>query len=169
MELVSADFTFVNEFIFRDPAKIMKIVRAFRIHTFVNTEEFTVFLGNQGITTVRAGKPERCGNNVTGGESLTAYFTLVLSIATIIVVDEMVRSSTEGTDGILRDSFSVSALNRFYCFSVLPFIVFEKELPVLFDKRFHDRKLIDFKSLVFRRVGIIKSPLLKMDISANKI
>lgn len=48
-------------------------------------------------------------------------------------------------------------------------VVFQKELPVLFDERFHDRKLVNFKLLVLWRVGIIESPLLERNISADKI
>ncbi len=60
----------------------------------MNTKEFTVFLGNKSIATMRTGKPERCCNNFTGAEGLTTDFTLILSVATIIVIDEMVWRTT---------------------------------------------------------------------------
>ena len=44
-----------------------------------------------------------------------------------------------------------------------------KELPVLPDKRFDDREFIYFEFLVLWRMGIIKSPLFKRDISADEI
>ena len=53
--------------------------------------------------------------------------------------------------------------------TILPLIVFEKELPVLFDKGFDDREFIHFEFWVLRRMGIIKSPLFKRNISANKV
>ena len=60
----------------------------------MNTEEFTVFFGNQGIATMRAGKAESCSNNFTGGEGLTADFALVLTIASIVVVNVMMWGTT---------------------------------------------------------------------------
>ena len=48
-------------------------------------------------------------------------------------------------------------------------IVFEEKLPVLSDKGFDDRKFINFKFLVFGGMGLIKGPLFKRDISADKV
>jgi len=69
----------------------MKIVRAFGIHTFVYTEEFTIFLGNKGVAAMRAGESERSGNHFTGAEGLPADFALILTVTTIVVIDVMVR------------------------------------------------------------------------------
>lgn len=74
--------------------KIVEIVRAFGIDTFVYAEELAVFLGNQSIAAMRTGKPEWSGDVFAGAEGLPADFALVLAIATIVVVDEMVRSAT---------------------------------------------------------------------------
>ena len=60
-------------------------------------------------------------------------------------------------------------MNRLEWFTILPVIVFEKELPVLLDKGFDDREFIHFKFLVLWRMGIIESPLFERDISADKI
>ena len=147
----------------------MKIVRAIKISTFMYTEEFTVFLGNKGIATVRAGKPERRGDNITGRECLTADFALVLPVATVVVIDEVMRSTTEWTDGIFGNGFTIAALNRFDCFTILPLVVFKKELPVLFDKGFDDRKFINLEFLILWGMGIVKSPLFQRNISANKV
>ena len=59
----------------------------------MNAEEFTVFLCNQSITTMRAGKSERCCNNLAGREGLSTDFALVLPLATIVIIDKMVRST----------------------------------------------------------------------------
>ena len=56
-------------------------------------EKFPVFLGNKSITTVRADKPEWCCDKFAGAEGLPTDLALVLTIATIVVVDEMVRST----------------------------------------------------------------------------
>ena len=129
-------------------SKIMEIVRTFGIDTFMDTEEFTVFLGSQSVTAMRADKAYRSCNDFTGTEGLTTDLALVLSIAAIVVVDEMVWSTTERTDGIFRNGFTIATLNRLEEFSVLPLIVLQKELPVLFDKGFNDRELIDFEFLI---------------------
>lgn len=81
----------------------------------------------------------------------------------------MMRCPTERIDAVLENRFSISALKLFYFFLILIFVVFEKKLPVLFNERFYDRKLMDFKLLVLWRVGIVECPLFERDISANKI
>lgn len=73
--------------------KAVEIIRAFGAYTFMYAEEFTVFLGSQGISTVRTGKAERCCNDFTGAEGLTADFALVLAITAVIIIDVMVRGA----------------------------------------------------------------------------
>ena len=131
-------------------------------------EKFPVFLGNKSIATVRANKPEWCCNELAGAESLPTDLTLVLAIAPVIVIDEMVRGTAKWTDGIFGNGFTIAPLNRFERFGILPLIVLEKKLPVLFDKGFDDREFIHFKFLVLWRMGIIERPLLERDISADK-
>ena len=63
----------------------------------------------------------------------------------------------------------ITASNRFERLTIFPVIVFKKELPVLFDKWFNNRKFIHFEFLIFRRMGIIECPLFERDISADKI
>ena len=118
---------------------------------------------------MRAGKSDGSCNNFTGAEGLTTDFALVLSVATIIVIDVMVRSTTQRADGILGNGFAVTTLNRLNWFAVFPVIVFQKELLVLFDKRFYNRELVNLKLLVLWRVRIIESPLFQRYISANKV
>ena len=60
----------------------------------MNAEKLTVFLGNEGIATMRAGEAERCRNNLAGTESLTADFALELTVTAIIIVNEMMWSTT---------------------------------------------------------------------------
>ena len=116
----------------------------------MNTKEFTVFLGNKCVATMRTGKSEWCCNNFTGAEGLTTDFTLILAVTTIVIVDEMVRCTTQRADGISGNEFTIAALNGFESFTVLPPVVFEKELPVLLNKGSNDRELIDFEFLIFR-------------------
>ena len=73
--------------------KMVEIVRAFGIDTFVYAEEPAVFLGNQGITTMWTDKPEGSGDHFAGCESLTADLALVLTVSTIVIIDEMMRGT----------------------------------------------------------------------------
>lgn len=116
----------------------------------MNTEEFTVFLGSGCVAAMRTGKPERCCNHFAGAEDLTTDFALMLTVAAIVVVDAMVRRSTQRADGIFGNGFTIATLNGFDRLAVLPLIVFEKELPVLFDTGFDDREIINFKFLILR-------------------
>lgn len=43
---------------------------------------------------MRTGKPEGSGNDFPGTKGLPADFALVLTVATIVVIDEMMRSPT---------------------------------------------------------------------------
>ena len=77
--------------------------------------------------------------------------------------------STQRADDIFRNGFTITTLNWFYRFSVFSLVVFQKKLPVLFDKGFDNRKLINLKFLILWRMRVIKSPLFERDMSANKI
>lgn len=83
----------------------MKIVRTFRVHTFMNPEEFTVFFGNKGVAAMRADKPERCSNDFAGREGLTTDFALILTVTTIVVIDIMMESSTKRNRRCLPEWF----------------------------------------------------------------
>ena len=78
------------------------------------------------------------------------------------------RNGGSESPGILNGP-AVSSLHRLDGFSVAPKIVLEEKLPVLFDKGFDTRQFIDFELLIFGRMGILIGPLLKRDISADKV
>ena len=149
--------------------ELMKIVRTFLVYTFMYAKEFTVFLSHKGFPTMRADETKRFSHFFARAKGLGTNLALILAIATIVVVDELMRSATKRTHGIFRNGFAVTTLNWLCRFTIFPMIVFEKELPILFDKGFDDRKLVDFEFLVLRRMGIIESPLFERNISANKV
>ena len=76
-----------------DFGKAVEIVRTLWVYTFMDAEKFTVFLGSKSISAVRADKPEWCGNESAGAESLPTDLALALAIAPIVVIDEMVRGT----------------------------------------------------------------------------
>lgn len=121
------------------------------------------------MSAVRAQKAHRGSCGITGRKGLPTNFTLILPITAIIVVDEMMRRTTQRTYSIFRNTFSISALYRLQRLVIFPLIVFKEKLPILFDKSFDNRKLIHFEFLIFGGMGIIESPLFKGDISADKI
>lgn len=149
--------------------QVMEIVGAFRVHAFVDNEVFALLLRRKGMPTVRAQQTKRSSHEVAGGECLPAYLALILAFAAIIIVDEVMGSTAERTNDIFRNGSAISSLHRLYGFSVAPKVVFEEKLPVLFDKGFDTRQFIDFELLIFGRMGILIGPLLKRDISADKV
>lgn len=149
-----------------DFPEVVKIIGTFRVYAFMHDEVLPVFLGNKGIAAVGACKAQRRGDKFAGAESLSADFALVLAVSPIIVVDEMVRGTTQRTDGIFGNGPAITALYWFEGPAILPLVVFKKELPVLLVEGLDDRKLIHLEFLIFRGMGIIKGPLFEGDVSA---
>ena len=117
---------------------------------------------------MRAHQSERSCRVFTRRKSLTADFALILAVATIVIVYEVVRGTAHWTDDIFWDGFTIAALDWSEGFSVFPLIVFEKEVPVLFDKCFDNRELVNLKLLISWGMGIIESPLPERNIFADK-
>ena len=147
----------------------MKVEGTPGVDAFMDAEELAVLLRDEGMAAVRAYKAQRRGDNFAGDKGLSTDFTLVLSVAAIVIVKIVVRCPTKRAAGIFRNGFSIAALNGSDGFAVLPEIVFKEKLPVLFDERPDERERVGSKLLVLRGVGIIKGPLLEGDISANEI
>ena len=135
----------------------------------MHNEVFAMLFCFKTVITVRTKKTHWSRDIFTCDKGLTTDFALVLTVATIVIVKVMMWSSTERTDGIFGDGFPISTLHRFYGFTILPLVVFEKELPVLFDEWFYDWELVYFELLVLWRMRIIESPLFERNVSANKI
>ena len=121
------------------------------------------------MSAVRAQKSHGISHRITGREGLSTDFALILSVSAIVVVDKMVRCTAKRAYSVYGNTFSIAALHGFQMLVVFPMIVFKKELPILFDEGFDDRKLIHFKLLIFWRMGIIESPLFERDISTDKV
>ena len=168
MELVFIFTIILFEIVLINLFQIVKIIRAFRVDTLMEDEVLPLFFGNEGVCAVRADKADGGRDLFAGNESLAADFALVLPVAAVIIVDVMVGSATERTDDIIRDRPAITSLDGLNGFTILPEIVFEEELPVLFDEGFDDRELVDLEFLILRGVGIVKSPLFERDISADE-
>ena len=121
------------------------------------------------MTTVRAGKADWSSNLFRSNESLSADLALELTVTAIIVVDVLMRGTANRAYRIFRNGSAITALNRFEFLFVFPEVVFKEKPVVLFDESFDDRKSVHGEFLIFRRVGIIESPLFQRDISADKV
>ena len=146
----------------------MEIVRAFWIDTFVKNEMSAFFLCHQSLPAVRAQHPDGSGNKISGTEGLGTDFAPILSITAIVIVEKVMGCTAQRTDNIFRDRAAVSALNRLNGFAILPEVVFQEKLPVLFDKGSDVREFVNFEFLILWGVGIVKAPLLEWDVSADK-
>jgi hypothetical protein len=125
MEFVFIFTKILVQMIFINLREVMQIEGALRIDAFVNAEEFSVLLGDERVSAIRAYEAERRGEKFSRDERLAADLALVLPVAAIVIIEIVVRSATEGTDGILRDGFAVTALDRPDGFAILPEVVFQ--------------------------------------------
>lgn len=99
---------------------------------------------------------------------MSADLALVLSVAAVVIVDKVMRSTAQRADNIFRNGFTIPALDWLDGFAVSPQIVFEEKLPVLFDKGPDAREFVNLKLLILWRVGIVIGPLLEWYISTDK-
>ena len=169
MELIFVLAVILFEVVLINLFQVVKIVSAFGVDTFMEDKVFPLFFGDEGVPAVRADKADGGRDLFTGNESLAADFALVLPVAAVIIVEVMVRSAAERTDGIFRDRPAITSLDGFHGSAILPEIVFEEELPVLFNEGFDDREFVDPEFLILRGVGVVKSPLFERDISADEV
>lgn len=139
--------------------KIMSVKGTVLVDTFMDAEELPVLFWNQGMAAVRTEETDGGSEIGPARKSLSADLALVLSAASIIVIDVVMRRATEGTEDIFGNGTAIAAPDGSDGLSILPLVVFEKELPVLPNERLDDREFVHFKFLVFRRMGIVIGPL----------
>lgn len=130
----------------------------------------TVFDWLQSMTAVRALELKGSSYFLSIDKGPATDFAFELSATTSIIVDVLMRGPAKRTYGVFRNGADLTLLgfDRFHSFAVTESVVFVPELPVLFEKRFDDRKLIGKELLVFWAVELIMSPLFQRNISANK-
>ena len=130
----------------------MKIVRTLVVGAFMNDEELSIFLGFKSMTTVRTFKFNSFRYMFPRSEGDRTNFTFVLPIATIIVVNIMMRRTTLWARDIFSSGVAGSILYGSELFFIFPLVVFYKKLPVLFDESLNNRKFVGFKFLILWRV-----------------
>ena len=107
---------------------------------------------------------------VLPGEFSSTDFTENLSFGTVVFIEEGFGSITARTGTVIWDVALRTAADRADFLTITFFVVGNEVLvvPVLAEVG-DKRELINLELLIFGRMGIIKSPLLERDISANKI
>ena len=125
MELVFIFTVNLIQMFFLNPGEVMQIEGTLWIDTFVDAEEPPVLFRDKGVSTVRAHETDWGGNNLPSDKGLSTDLALVLSVAAIIIIEIVVGSATEGTDGILGNGFPVAPLDRPDGFTILPEVVFQ--------------------------------------------
>jgi len=102
---------------------------------------------------------------------IKAFFTdfaLKLAFGTIVFVEVTVGSTTARTDQILRYIAFGMTFNWLYQVFVAILNIGNIKLIIEGNRGKNGRKLIYFEFLILRRMGIIKCPLLKRDVFADK-
>jgi len=95
-------------------------------------------------------------------------FALELAFGTIVFVEIIVGSTTARADQIRRNIAFRMTFNWLYQVIIAILNVSDVKLMIKGNRCKNGRKLIHFEFLILWRMGIIKSPLLKRDIFADK-
>ena len=148
----------------------MEVVRTFWIYAFVDNKVFAVFLMSQRVIAVRAFEGVGLWKTVffrreCGG----AYFAQDLSFWTIILVEIRLWSIATWTATVVINITFRTAADRFDFLAILPFEVRNVVFVIPFFVIDYFWELINLEFLIFGRMGIIEDPLLKGNISADKI
>lgn len=151
--------------------QVVEIVRTFGVDTFMQDEMFPLFFRHKCFPTVRAAQSKLlCKAVLIRSKVCIADLAFELSCFSVIAVKIRLGSAAGRAGTFLRDVAFFTARDRFYFTMVPVFKVGDKKLPVPFmldDLDF--RKLVHFEFLIFRGMGIIKSPLLERNISADEV
>ena len=129
-----------------------------------------VLLWNQSIPTVWTAQFHRGEAIFIWGEPCSADFTEKLSLGTIIFVQKGLRCITVWAGAVIRNVTFRAAADRTYLLTIPFFVVRDEFLisPVLTEVG-DQREFINLELMVFGGMGVIESPLLKGDISADKV
>ena len=150
--------------------EVVEVVGAFGIDALVDDKVFPVFFGNKGISTVRAAQLHGREAAFSWRDSGSTDFTEELAFGAVILVKERFRGITAWAVAVVRDIAFRAAADGADFFAVALFVVRDEFFvsPVLSEVG-NQRELINLELLVFRGMGIVKSPLLEGDVSADEV
>jgi hypothetical protein len=141
--------------------KVLEVIGAVIIYTFVNDEELAVLLWKKSMPTVRTFKVKRLSHMLSSNEGLTADLALKLTISAVVVVKIMMWCTTYRTNGIDWNGFAVASLDSLERFSVFKLKFSQKLTPVLFLELKNNGKDVGLEFLVLWGMDLIMSPLFK--------
>lgn len=150
--------------------EVVKVVRAFGIDTLMDDKVLSVFLGNQSISTMGTAQFHRGEAAFLRRKPRRTDLAEKLAFGTVILVEKWLRGITARAGAVIRDVTIRAAADRTDFLAVAFFIVRDEFFvsPVLPEVS-NKWEFVNFELLVFGGMGIIKSPLLKRDVSADKI
>ena len=130
----------------------------------------TVFFRDQGVPTVGTAQFHRREAAFIRGEPCRADFTEELSLGAIVFVKKGLGSITARAGAVVRDVAFRASSDREDLLTVAFFVVRE-EFPVspVLPEVGNQGELVNLELLVFWGMGILKSPLLQGDISADEV
>ena len=136
----------------------------------MNDEIFPVFLRDESVAAMRTSKFDGREATFIRREMGVTDFAEKLSFGTIILIKERFRSITTRTAAAVRDIAGRATTDGKNLLTVALFVVRNEifERPILAEVR-NQGKFINLEFLILLGMGIIESPLLKWDISANKV
>ena len=136
----------------------------------MNDKVPAVFLGYQSVPAMRTAQFHRGKAAFIGRESCIADLTEELSLRTVIFVEEELWCITTGAAAGVRNITFRTAADRADLLAIALLVVRDEFFisPVLAEVG-DQRQFINLELLVLWGMRIIKSPLLKRDISANEV
>ena len=150
--------------------KVVEIVRAFRVYTLMQDKKFSVLFGNESVPAVRAAQFQGRETIFLLRKPCVTDLAEDLPFGTVILVKIGLWSLAAGTGTVIGDAaFRTPVDGRDLL--LVPFFKVRDEFlisPVLAEIC-DQRRFINLELLVIRRMGVIKRPLLKRDVSADKI
>lgn len=150
--------------------KVVEIVRAFWVHTFMQDKKLPVLFRNESIPAVRAAQLQGREAVILPGELRVTDFAGELAFGTVVLVKIRLGSLATGTGTVFGDVTFGLPSDGTDLLTVTFFKVRDQFLisPVL-SEICDQREFINLVLLVFRGMGVIKRPLLEWDVSADKI
>jgi len=150
--------------------EVVEIVGAFGIDTLMDDKVLSVFLGNQSISTMGTAQFHGGESAFPGRKPCGTDLAEKLSFGTVIPVKKWLWGITARAGAVIRDVALRAAVYRPDLLAIAFFVVGDEffvspVLPEVGDQR----EFVNLELLVFWGMGIIKSPLLKRDVSADKI
>ena len=150
--------------------KVVEIVRTFRIYTLMQDKTFPVLFGNESVPAVRTAQLHGRKTVILLWELRVTDLAGELTFGAVVLVKIRFWSLTAGTGTVIGDiTFGPPADGTDLLF--ITFFKVRDEIfisPVLTEIG-DQGKFVNFELLVLWRMGIVKGPLLKWNISADKV